>query len=272
MISFPNAKINLGLNIVGKRPDGYHDIETVFYPIPLKEAVEVTPAKEFSFTSTGIPVDGPAERNLVVKAYTLLRETYGIGPVAIHLLKHIPFGAGLGGGSADAAFTLKLLNDFFQLQLPTARLEELATRLGADCPFFIQDKPVFATGIGNIFEPIELDLSAYYLCLVKPDIAVSTAEAYAQVKPHAPSLSVKEWVKRPVERWREGLENDFETSVFPQHPPIQAIKEKLYDRGALYASMSGSGSSVFGLFSEPTDFQKRSLFPDCFVWEEKLEG
>lgn len=267
MIDFPNAKINLGLNIINKRPDGYHNIETIFYPIPVKEAVEIVEAPVFEFKQSGIPIDGPTEKNLVVKAYNLLRERYGIGPVSIHLLKKIPFGAGLGGGSADAAITLRLLNRIFNLGLSTEELESLATTLGADCPFFIQGKPVFASGIGNIFEPIDLNLKGHYLCLVKPDVVVPTPEAYAMVKPHVPSFSLKEIIKRPVPDWRGIMENDFEASVFPKHPIIQEIKEMLYRQGAVYASMSGSGSSVYGLFSHPTTFTSQNLFPGCFVWE-----
>lgn len=271
MIDFPNAKINLGLNIINKRPDGYHNIETIFYPVPVKEALEIVEASEFEFKQSGILIDGPAEKNLVVKAYNLLRDRYGIGPVSIHLLKAIPFGAGLGGGSADAAFTLRLLNKLFGLNIPTSELEELAATLGADCPFFIQNKPVFASGIGNIFEPIELNLSNYYLCLVKPDVAVPTPEAYAMVKPHMPEISLKEIIKRPLSDWRELMENDFETSVFPKHPIIRDIKEEMYHQGAIYASMSGSGSSVYGLFEHPTSLTDKALFPDCFIWEGKME-
>ncbi len=268
MICFPNAKLNLGLNIVGKRPDGYHDIETVFYPIPVKDALEVVHADTFSFTQSGIPVDAPAEKNLVMKALNLLRQYHEIPPLAVCLLKAVPFGAGLGGGSADAAFMLKLVNDFCSLGLAPERLEELAASLGADCPFFIRNVPVFATGIGNQFEPVALSLKGYHLCLVKPDVAVSTAEAYALVKPARPAVSLKSIIRKPVAEWRETMVNDFEASVFPKYPVIRQIKEQLYEAGAVYAAMSGSGSSVFGLFERPTDF-KRS-FAGCFVWEGAL--
>lgn len=268
MICFPNAKLNLGLHIVGKRPDGYHDIETVFYPIPVTDSLEVVRADAFRFEPSGIPVDAPAEKNLVIKALNLLRQQYEIPPLAVYLLKAIPFGAGLGGGSADAAFMLKLVNEFCALGLTDARLEELAASLGADCPFFIRNKPVFATGIGNLFEPVELSLKGYHLCLVKPDVAVSTAEAYALVKPARPAVSLKTIIQKPVPEWREAMVNDFEASVFPKHPVIRQIKEQLYEAGALYAAMSGSGSSVFGLFDRPTDLRDR--FRDCFVWEGAL--
>lgn len=270
MLCFPNAKINLGLNIVSKRPDGYHNIETVFYPIPVKDALEIVPAESFSFTQTGIPVDAPPEKNLAVKAYMRLKERHALPPSEIHLLKAIPFGAGLGGGSSDAAFMLKLLNAYASLDLSEDELEEIAATLGADCPFFIRNVPVFATGTGNIFEPIDLSLKGYHLCLVKPDVSVSTAEAYAQVTPAQPAVSLKEIVCSPVASWKERMVNDFEDSVFSRYPVIRQIKETLYEAGALYASMSGSGSSVFGLFDKSTCFKKQSTFPGCFVWEGEL--
>lgn len=268
MICFPNAKINLGLNVVSKRPDGYHNIETVFYPIPVKDALEIVSAEELSFTQTGIQVDAPMEKNLVIKALNLLKTHYDIPALEIHLLKAIPFGAGLGGGSADAAFMLKLLNDFCKLNIQDDELEKIAATIGADCPFFIRNTPVFATGTGNIFESVELSLKGYHLCLIKPDVAVSTPEAYSQVTPAAPVLSLKEIVCRPVSEWKELMINDFERSVFTKHPVIGQIKETLYKAGAVYASMSGSGSSVFGLFEAPT--QLKDQFTDCFVWEGQL--
>ncbi|WP_075557628.1 4-(cytidine 5'-diphospho)-2-C-methyl-D-erythritol kinase [Parabacteroides timonensis] len=268
MICFPNAKINLGLNVVNKRPDGYHNIETVFYPIPVKDALEIVSAEELSFTQTGIQVDAPMEKNLVIKALNLLKTQYDIPALEVHLLKAIPFGAGLGGGSADAAFMLKLLNDFCQLNIQPEELEKLAATIGADCPFFIRNTPVFATGTGNIFEPVELSLKNYHLCLVKPDVAVSTPEAYSLVTPAAPALSLKEIINRPVSEWKKLMINDFEQSVFTKHPVIGQIKETLYQAGAVYASMSGSGSSVFGLFENPTHLKEQ--FSGCFVWEGQL--
>ena len=261
MIAFPNAKINLGLNIVAKRPDGYHNIETVFYPIPLSDALEIVPAKEQkrNFIQTGIAIDGNPEGNLVIKAYNLLKENFYIPEIDIYLHKKIPFGAGLGGGSADAACMLKLLNDFAQLNLTINDLEEYAVRLGADCPFFIQNKPVFAEGIGNRFTPVDISLKGYYLLLIKPDIHVSTQEAYANVKPQTPKKSIREIIQMPVAAWKEYLMNDFEISVLKKHPEIEIIKNKLYEQGAIYASMSGSGSSVFGIFEKSvenwTDYQ-----------------
>lgn len=268
MICFPNAKINLGLNVVNKRPDGYHNIETVFYPIPVKDALEIVNAEELSFTQTGIQVDAPMEKNLVIKALNLLKTQYEIPPLEIHLLKTIPFGAGLGGGSADAAFMLKLLNDFCQLNIPADELEKIAVSIGADCPFFIRNTPVFASGTGNIFKPVDLSLRGYHFCLIKPDVAVSTPEAYSLVTPKAPEISLKEIIRKPITAWKDFMINDFEQSVFTKHPIIGQIKETLYQAGAVYASMSGSGSSVFGLFENPTRLKEQ--FSGCFVWEGQL--
>lgn len=268
MICFPNAKINFGLNVVSKRLDGYHNIETIFYPIPVKDALEIVKAETLSFSQTGIQIDAPMEKNLVIKALNLLKTQYDIPPLEIHLLKTIPWGAGLGGGSADAAFMLKLLNDFCKLGIQPDELEETAASIGADCPFFIRNTPVFATGTGNIFEPVQLSLKGYHFCLIKPDVAVSTPEAYSLVTPVAPAISLKEIVNRPVSEWRDWMVNDFEKSVFTKHPVIRQIKETLYQAGAVYASMSGSGSSVFGLFEAPT--QLKEQFADCFTWEGQL--
>lgn len=274
MITYPNAKINLGLNITEKRPDGYHNLETVFYPIPLQDALEVKPLdgeNEYLLKIAGTQITGEPEDNLVIKAYRLLKQDYPHLPsIDIHMFKHIPTGAGLGGGSSDAAFMLKLLNEKFSLHISVSQLEEYAARLGADCAFFIQNKPVFASGIGNIFEPIELSLKGYYLVLVKPDIFVSTKEAYALVKPQKPQLSLKDIIHKPIEEWKNTMVNDFEKSVFHKFPEIAAIKDKLYDMGAIYASMSGSGASVFGLFKEQVKYVDE-VFYGCFCRQRILE-
>jgi 4-diphosphocytidyl-2-C-methyl-D-erythritol kinase len=274
MITYPNAKINLGLNIVEKRPDGYHNLETVFYPINLQDALEVNlleGEEEFSLKVSGVPIEGEPENNLVVKAYRLLKKDYPEMPaIDIHMYKHIPTGAGLGGGSADAAFMIKLLNEKFKLNLSIEKMEEYAAILGADCAFFIQNKPVFATGIGNIFEPIQLSLKGYYLVLVKPDIFVSTKDAFAHIIPTQPTQSLKEIIRMPVETWRATMKNDFEDSVFQKFPEIAAIKDKLYDLGAVYASMSGSGSSVYGIFREQVEFVDE-IFSGCFCRQRALE-
>jgi 4-diphosphocytidyl-2-C-methyl-D-erythritol kinase len=252
MICFPNAKINLGLTIVSRRPDGYHNIETVFYPIQLCDVLEIVPLEKGKtcFSQTGIPIDGNQENNLVMKAFNLLKNEYDLPEIAIYLRKQIPFGAGLGGGSSDAAFMLKLLNDFAELHLSLTQLEEYASRLGADCPFFIQNEPVFAEGTGTIFTPVNVSLKGYCLVLVKPDISVSTKEAYARVTPKPATFPVIETIQLPINEWKGKLINDFEVSVFAQYPQIEAIKKAMYDKGAIYASMSGSGSSVFGIFEK----------------------
>lgn len=263
MISFPNAKINLGLNIISKRDDGYHNIESCFYPIPLKDVLEIIPATKFSFQSTGLAIDGDPKHNLVVKAFKMLQKDFGLENIAIHLHKIIPMGAGLGGGSADAAFVLKMIDEEFQLLLGDQYLETLALELGSDCPFFIQNQPVIASGRGEIFEPIAIDLSNYHLILVKPDIHVSTKEAYTGVKPKTPEVSVKEIIeKKKVSEWKDLLVNDFELGVFEKYPEIGAIKQALYGQGAVYASMTGSGSAVYGLFKEkPSSLAFKNNYP-----------
>jgi 4-diphosphocytidyl-2-C-methyl-D-erythritol kinase len=250
MISFPNAKINLGLNIVSKRPDGYHNIETVFYPVHRCDVLEIVPAKEEKgrFFQTGIPLQEDTQKNLVMKAFHLLKAHHDIPEIDIYLRKNIPFGAGLGGGSSDAAFMLKLLNDFADLHLSHEQLEEYASQIGSDCPFFIQNRPVFAEGTGNIFTPAAVFLKGYHLVVVKPEIHVSTQEAYANVEPQQSKESLRDIIQLPVSEWKDKMVNDFEKSVFVRHPEIGEIKQKMYERGAVYASMSGSGSSVFGIF------------------------
>jgi len=272
MLTYPNAKINLGLNVVEKRPDGYHNIETIFYPIGLSDVLQVEVSEtctDYSFSSSGILIDGDPEDNLIVKAYHLLRSGYQFPPIDISLIKQIPFGAGLGGGSSDAAFMLKTLNEMFQLKITPGRLEKIAAKLGADCPVFIKNKPVFATGIGNIFTPIKLSLKGYFLLLVKPDIHVSTPVAYSMIEPQKPEISLSELIYKPISEWKNVIKNDFEKSVFASHPEIKSIKNQLYDAGALYASMSGSGSSVYGIFESIPP--KTDDFKDCFVAGGELD-
>lgn len=274
MICFPNAKINLGLHVVSRRKDGYHNLETIFYPIGLKDALEIIPGEKstgdkislpiFRFFQTGIPIGESPETNLVIKALNSIAAEKKLPEIDIHLLKKIPFGAGLGGGSSDAAFMLRLLNETFNLGYSEEELRLRAARLGADCPFFIMNRPALATGIGDQLEPIELDVSNYQLLLVKPDIMVSTKEAYAMITPRQPGLPLKEIIRRPPDEWRELLKNDFEPPVFKKFPEICRIKKQLYEMGAVYASMSGSGSSVFGLFESEPDWQGK--FEGHFVW------
>ncbi|MCB9071359.1 MAG: 4-(cytidine 5'-diphospho)-2-C-methyl-D-erythritol kinase [Prevotellaceae bacterium] len=248
MITFPNAKINLGLNVVSRRPDGYHNLETVFYPINLCDALEFVPAVTTSLKVAGLPVSGDIEHNLVVRAFRLLQRDFQLPELEIALLKNIPMGAGLGGGSADAAFMLKMVNEHFKLALSEDTLETYAAKLGADCAFFIRNKPVFAAGIGNEFRSLEVSLKGYYLVLVKPDVHVSTAEAYAHVACQRWQVPLMEVMAIQLEQWREYLFNDFEISVFEIHPELAVIKQQLYGAGAVYAAMSGSGSTLYGIF------------------------
>lgn len=249
MIVFPNCKINLGLHVIRKRPDGFHDLETVFYPLPLTDALEVISPGTLTFTASGIPVPGNSADNLCLKAWHLLRKDFPTLPeVNIHLHKHIPIGAGLGGGSADAAFMLRLLNTRFQLGLTDEQLIDHAAVLGSDCPFFIRNKPCYATGRGEILSPINLDLSAYTFVLVYPGIHVNTGWAFGQMSPAAPARSLRESIMEPVENWAATISNDFEQPVFSAHPELAVIKQSLYEQGAVYSSMSGSGSAILGIF------------------------
>ena len=274
MITFPNIKINLGLSITEKRPDGYHNLETVFYPVALEDALEIRTNPEaqqkFTLHQHGMEIAGNPENNLVVKAYLLLDKEFHLPPVEIHLYKHIPSGAGLGGGSSDAAFMLKLLNEHYNLQLSDNQLEDYAATLGADCACFIKNTPTYAEGIGNIFSPIELSLKGYRIMIVKPDVFVSTREAFANIRPHRPEYPVREVIRRPVAEWKDTLINDFEASVFPQYPVIGEIKEELYHQGAIYASMSGSGSSVFGLFAAGTTLPEIDWGTNAFCFKGTL--
>ena len=259
MICFPNAKINLGLQVVSQKPDGYHNIETIFYPIPFCDALEIvlSESNETTFIQTGILVDGNTNDNLVMKAFRLLEKDFDLPKIAIYLRKQIPFGAGLGGGSADAAFMLKLLNDFAGLGLSVEELEKYAGQLGADCPFFIRNSPVFAEGIGNIFTPVDISLRDYYLVLINPDIHISTKEAYSGINPKQPTSRLTEIIRLPVGEWKNYMVNDFEEGTFASYPIIGEIKQSLYDLGAIYSSMSGSGSSIFGIFE---NYKKISTF------------
>ena len=273
MTVYPNAKLNIGLNIVERRADGYHNIETVFYPIGLHDTIEMEIVNgaepECLLEINGNPIEGAVENNLVVKAYHLLGKDFTLPPVHIRLDKQVPTGAGLGGGSSDAAYTLKMINDSYCLGLSADQLEAYAVRLGADCPFFINNSPVFATGIGNVFSPLSLSLKGLHLALIKPDVFVSTRDAYANVTPQHPANPLPQLIALPIEEWRGQVTNDFENSVFPKFPEISAIKERLYERGAVYASMSGSGSSVFGFFREAPLFGEEE-FKGCFVHTETL--
>jgi 4-diphosphocytidyl-2-C-methyl-D-erythritol kinase len=251
MISFPICKINLGLHIVGKRSDGYHNLETIFYPIALKDALEIIQADEFSFKATGIVVDGDPAKNLCVKAYNLLKQKYDLPPVHMHLHKAIPLGAGLGGGSSDGAATLLLLNQKFQLKLSTNELIDLALQLGSDCPFFIISEPCIASGRGEVLQPIAVPaLKDFRIVIVNPGIHVNTGWAFSQIKPTPVSHSLSDIIAQPITSWKESLKNDFEEAVFTPYSAIKNIKDELYATGALFASMSGSGASVYGIFDK----------------------
>ena len=264
MLTRPIAKINLGLNVVEKRPDGYHNLETVFYPVQIEDALEVYPMDpEFpsdydcDLKVTNITIDGDEQRNLVVRAYNLLKADFPTLPrIHAHLYKGIPTQAGMGGGSSDCGFMITLLNDMFKLGLTQQQMIDYAARLGADCAFFILNRPCYAEGIGEKLQPIDLDLKGWYLSLVRPDIPVSTREAFALIKPHHPEVNCREVVKQPVESWRDALVNDFEGSVFAVHPELGAVKDRLYDLGATYAAMSGSGSTLFALSRQPLNLDE----------------
>ncbi|GAB1358835.1 4-(cytidine 5'-diphospho)-2-C-methyl-D-erythritol kinase [Porphyromonadaceae bacterium] len=271
MICFPNAKINIGLNIISKRTDGFHNLETVFYPIQLKDALEIVPTRPHFQTTlhpSGLVIESAPEDNLVLKAYQLFGQSYTTQPLDIYLHKTIPHGAGLGGGSADAAFMLKLLSTYHEQEVSVEDLETMASSIGADCSFFIKNKPVFAEGIGNIFTPIDLSLKGFFIVIIKPDVFVSTKEAYAMASPRKPERSIKELVQRPIEEWKSLIVNDFERSIFALHPIIGEIKEELYKQGAVFAQMSGSGSSVFGLFRKKPDIKTAQ---ENFVWIGELK-
>ena len=272
MISFPNAKINLGLNIVERRDDGYHNIETVFYPIPLTDVLEIVPATgEPSLTSYGNAVDCPVEKNLVMRAYRMMQQRYDLPPVAMHLYKHIPDGAGLGGGSSDAAHAMVMLNTMFDLHVPDAELAAMAATLGADCAFFIYNRPMMATGIGDVLSPIDVDLKGKTLLLVKPPVSVDTRTAYSRVTPHVPDVALTSTIALPVAAWDGLLVNDFEASVFAALPQLWLIKARLIDAGAIYAAMSGSGSTVFGIFDgDKLAEQAADAFTDCATFVLQL--
>ena len=279
MITFPCAKINLGLNIVAERPDGYHDIETVFYPVPLTDALEIKyMSDEFpsdvpcDLKITGRVVDCDEQKNLVVKAYQLLAADYQLPRIHAHLFKRIPSQAGLGGGSSDGAFMIRLLDERFRLNIGIAEMERYASRLGSDCAFFIEAAPSFATGRGEVLEPADGpkgNLDGYYIAIVKPDVAVSTAQAYKEIPCRKPGKSCRDIVRQPIDTWRDDLVNDFEKPVFQAHPELAAIKNKLYDLGAVYAAMSGSGSALFGIFRNKPAGVKEA-FPNCFTFTTQL--
>lgn len=275
MLTFPCAKINLGLNITAERADGYHDLETVFYPVPLTDVLEIKlmdprfpHEAPCDLKVTGNQVDCDERKNLVVRAYELLAADFSLPPIHAHLYKRIPSQAGLGGGSADGAFMIRLLDERFRLNIGNAEMERYAARLGSDCTFFITAEPSFATGRGEVLQPADGpkgNLDGYHIAIVKPDIAVSTSDAYSQIVCRKPQKSCRDIVRQPIDTWRDELVNDFEAPVFARHPELAQVKEKLYGMGAAYAAMSGSGSALFGIFrQEPQGLAE--TFADCFTF------
>ncbi len=269
-ITFPNAKINLGLRILNRRKDGFHSIETILYPISLYDALEWRVAKKFSLTSYGLPIPFNGEKNLIEKAYEALGKRFSIPPLQIQLLKNIPPGAGLGGGSSDALFFMQSINRFFQLGLTGEEMKSVALEIGSDCPFFVHNQPAVATGIGEKLKEYGYFLKDYGLILVYAGFPVSTKWAYHQVVPSGNRIPIEEIVKRPPQQWKGKVVNDFEPVVFGRFPKLKLIKEKLYEHNALYASMTGSGSAVYGIFKDVTQLPMRKLFEDCLVWSGRL--
>lgn len=262
MISFPHAKINLGLSIVSKRPDGFHNLETIFYPLPLRDVLEIVPSADTVFFPAGLAIPGNPADNLVLRAFHLIKKNYPqIGNLKIYLLKAIPMGAGLGGGSSDAAFFLHLINRYYDLHISETDLHAFALALGSDCPFFMQPSPCFASGRGEILEPLVLDLSGFSFLLVHPEIRIGTGWAFSRIRPALPNGDLKEIISKPIQYWKNVLLNDFEVPVFEAYPLLEKIKKQLYAAGALYAAMTGSGSTIFGIFA-------KGNLPDSFPVEK----
>ncbi len=266
MIAFPNAKINIGLHILEKRADGFHNLSTCFYPVGLSDVLEILPAQKQAFQLSGCAAD--LGENLCEKAFQLLRKDFDLPPVGIYLQKNIPVGAGLGGGSSDAAFTIRMLNEMFGLGLSVGQQQDYSARLGSDCAFFIRNVPVYGLERGDTFEEASLSLKGKKLLLVNPGLHISTREAYAGVTPARPAVPLPGLLQMPVEQWKDRVRNDFEESLFPQYPLLAELKERLYRMGALYASMSGSGSTMYGIFDPETPVHTN--FGDFFVWQEEL--
>lgn len=271
MLVYPNAKINLGLNIVERRTDGYHNIETIFYPIEITDILEIIFPEEknaeYEWQSSGNELDVDSEHNICIKALRLLQQKYTIPTVGFYLHKNIPTGAGLGGGSADGAFVIKTINDLLSLKMSEDEMHQMAAKLGADCAFFIKNKPMYATGIGDKLSPVNISLKGKYMTIIKPQIHVSTAEAYAGVVPQKSDIDLREIIQKPIEQWRKYLKNDFEKTIFAKQPQIAAIKQYLYEKGALYASMSGSGSALYGIFEKPTQCE----YQNCYCKQIELK-
>lgn len=275
MIVRPNAKINIGLNIVSKRPDGFHNLETLMVPLCMADELKLTEnkhigAKKFELSIDGLAIDGALDSNLVSRAYYLLNADFTLPPVKASLRKQVPMGAGLGGGSADCAFMITALNKMFDLKLSVQDMQRYASMLGSDCAFFVQDKPAYATGRGEILTPVKLDLSDYTIVVVKPDVHVNTSQAYGLLAPQAPKYPIMDLLSKSPEEWPGKMVNDFETPIFGMYPVLSNIKDELYRLGAAYASMTGSGSAIYGLFRNKPDFESLK-FDNCFVWQGKAK-
>ena len=267
MLYFSNAKINLGLNIISKRSDGFHNIESIFYPIYPQDAIEFIPNNKTKLSQSGIIIEEKEDNNLIIKAYKILKDKYELPPLHFHILKNIPFGAGLGAGSANAAYTINALNNFFNLNISETERQTLAMKLGSDCTFFIKNKAVFVSGKGEILQDIKLDLSSFEIIVIHPNFSISTQEAYANILAQTPKKSIKEIIKKPITKWKDSLTNDFEKALFKKYPILPKIKNELYKQGAVYAAMSGSGSAIFGIFEKTP----QSLsFGDFWTWKGKL--
>lgn len=270
MLDFPNAKINIGLNILQKRKDGFHDIETLFYPIQLKDILECVPGEETQednllFSATGGGLDGDEAENLCITAWNLMNERHKLPKTKMHLHKLIPVGAGLGGGSSDAAFTIQILSKVYDLKMSDKEKMKMAAEIGSDCAFFIYNKPALAEGRGEVLKPLDVNLNGYYIVLVHPSIHINTAQAYSAITPKKPEIHLEEAIQKPITEWKNNIFNDFEETVFERNPKIGKIKEELYTYGAVYASMTGSGSSVYGIFNRQVKLKSR--FPSFFVYE-----
>ncbi|WP_375416431.1 4-(cytidine 5'-diphospho)-2-C-methyl-D-erythritol kinase [uncultured Hymenobacter sp.] len=274
MLTFPNAKLNLGLYVTARRPDGFHNLESVFVPLPWTDALEILPTPpgqtEAPLTLTGRPIPGAPETNLCLRAYALLRTDFNLPPVQMHLHKVVPIGAGLGGGSSDAAFALSALNKLFALNLPSDKLLAYARRLGADCAFFLENRPVLALEKGDVFEPIALNLAGTAAVVIYPNLHISTAEAYAAITPRPPRHALRAALARPIETWRQTVTNDFEEALTPHHPVLAEVKSALYAAGAAYASLSGSGSAVYGLWPGREEAPDVAARPEWLVWRGRL--
>ena len=274
MIVRPNAKINIGLNIVEKRSDGFHNLESLMVPFGLTDELKLTEnkrhgAKKFELVIDGLPVDGALDTNLVSRAYHLVNADYSLPPVRVVLKKQIPLGAGLGGGSADGAFTITALNKMFDLKLSIDMMQRYAAMLGSDCALFVQNKPAFATSRGEILKPVDINLKGYSIVIVKPDVHVNTAQAYKLLTPHRPEIPITDLLDKKPEEWRGKMVNDFEEPIFKMHPILDTIKKAMYNAGAAYSSMSGSGSAIYGLFAGKPDTSSLK-FENCFIWEGKF--